>query len=1026
MSASTVVTSNYNGYEVSCDGFSDGNITLTFNGDLAVDTYQWNDGVGLISSDPNLLGVGAGTYSVTVFDINGCFISTPYDTLESPNAFTAGILNNNNQIICYNTTPNTLTNVLPTGGQLPYTYNWEYLDTNSGLWEPVTNSSSSSNTYLPNPLVNSTDYRVIYESSLNCGQFVSNIISINVLAEVNPGIIVGDQTLCYDTIGNPLTFATNNNPNGGGGIYDYVWQKQNNLGGWDPVGTLNFYPISSLATSPGTHEYRLRVTSVNDNNCIDRYTNTVTIEVYEEFTAQITTLDQDICYNTLPDNQLEVLASGADNNFTYQWYIDEGNGLNLLSGAESDSYLPSVPLTILTAYNVEVTSVFGCGTIYPSIDVNINVADTFMGDLNSLNPVLDTICYFTIPDLIETISSPSGGYPNYSYEWFSSNDGFSWDPATNSITDSYQADELIEDTYFKVTYTSGPNSSGNSCGSYTSDSILIVVLDEVDPGVILEDDTICNGANAQVLFFDTNNLPSGGNESFDYHWQVWNGNGWNYITGAIDTTFDPGSLTSSQSYRLGVTSTHANNCIERFTDSIYIHVWEPLNAGVLSQPDVICYNTSFADIINTSSTGVDNNFTYNWYADTGSGFYLLTNNDNMLEGFDLADTSDFYLEIFSTLWPQCDTLSTNIITVPVYGEFIIGDLTGGTIICNGETPTNPLIHSGASGANGDYDWKWELHNGNGWDSIPTISEDEYSIPGPLYTTTHYQLTISNTLCGDSETTDTVTVVVNERPSYYAIEGPAGLSSCANQQNVEYTLATIPSNYSYSWDINPSSAGSFVSNTYLSDTCHINWSNSPGTTANLSVEITIDETGCDTIYDVEISLSDDVAPTEYTINLKPGSNNILISPDSTTGITYQWGTTEIASGTESIFVGETLQYIQLSTSAPQTNIYYYWVETELNGCITRSYYNSPPLPMNVNDVSIDDFVVYPNPMDNYINFNYNTNGNVELMVVDMLGQQITCDIDYHNRIIRFSDLNPGIYMLVVKSNKNEFIKKFIKQ
>ena len=113
---------------------------------------------------------------------------------------------------------------------------------------------------------------------------------------------------------------------------------------------------------------------------------------------------------------------------------------------------------------------------------------------------MDTICYFTIPDLIETINSPTGGYPNYSYEWFS-NDGVNWDPATNSITDSYQADELIEDTYFKVTYTSGPNSSGNSCGSYTSDSILIVVFDEVDPGVILEDDTICNGDNASGVVF---------------------------------------------------------------------------------------------------------------------------------------------------------------------------------------------------------------------------------------------------------------------------------------------------------------------------------------------------------------------------------------------------------------------------------------------------------------------------------------------------------------------------------------------
>ena len=898
-------------------------------------------------------------------------------------------------------------------------------------WEPVQNASNSSTIYSPNSLVNSTDYRVIYESSLNCGQFTSNIISINVLAEVNPGSIVSDQSLCYNTIGNPLTFATNNNPNGGGGDYDYEWQKKNISGGstnWVPVGALNFYPISSLATSPGTHEYRLQVTSDHDNNCIDRYTNTVIIEVFEEFTAQITTLDQNICYNTIPDNQLEVLASGADNNFTYQWYSKFYSDPNFsdIPGEVTPTYMPASPLTDSTAYNVEITSVFGCGTIWAdNIGVYINVADTFMGNLNSLNPVLDTICYFTIPDLIETINSPEGGYSPFSYQWEFSNDGLNWS-AANSITDSFQADELMEDTYFRVTYTSGPNSSGNSCGSYTSDSILVVVLDEVDPGVILEDDTICNGANAQVLVFDTNNLPSGGNESFDYQWEVWNGSGWNDTTGAINTTFDPGSLTSSQSYRLGVTSTHANNCIERYTDSIYIHVWEPLNAGVLSQPDVICYNTSFADIINTSSTGVDNDFTYNWYADTGSGFNLLTNNDNILEGFDLTDTSDFYLEIFSTLWPQCGTLSTNTITVPVYGEFTIGDLTGGTIICNGETPTNPLYHSGASGANGVYSWTWEFHNGNGWNTINTNSEDEYSIPGPLYTTTHYQLTISNDLCGDSETTDTVTVLVNERPSYYAIEGPAGLSSCANQQNVEYTLATIPSNYSYSWYINPSSAGSFVSNTNLSDTCNINWSNSPGTTANLSVYITIDETGCDTTYNVDISLSDDIAPTEYTINLKPGSNNILISPDSTTGITYQWGTTEIATDNESIFVGETLQYIQLPTSAPQTNIYYYWVETELNGCITRSYYNSPPLPMDVNDISIEDFVVYPNPMDNYINYNYNISSNIELMVVDMLGQQITCDIDYNNRIIRFTDLKPGIYMLMIKSNKNEFIKKFIKQ
>ena len=45
--------------------------------------------------------------------------------------------------------------------------------------------------------------------------------------------------------------------------------------------------------------------------------------------------------------------------------------------------MPASPLTDSTAYNVQLTSVFGCGTIWAdNIGVYINVADTFMGNLN--------------------------------------------------------------------------------------------------------------------------------------------------------------------------------------------------------------------------------------------------------------------------------------------------------------------------------------------------------------------------------------------------------------------------------------------------------------------------------------------------------------------------------------------------------------------------------------------------------------------------------------------------------------------
>jgi hypothetical protein len=76
----------------------------------------------------------------------------------------------------------------------------------------------------------------------------------------------------------------------------------------------------------------------------------------------------------------------------------------------------------------------------------VNVADTFQGNLQALSTV-DTICYNTIPDIIQTISDPGGGYIPYTYTWEYNNNGPSgWQSATNSNTDSYPADELTTTT----------------------------------------------------------------------------------------------------------------------------------------------------------------------------------------------------------------------------------------------------------------------------------------------------------------------------------------------------------------------------------------------------------------------------------------------------------------------------------------------------------------------------------------------------------------------------------------------------
>ena len=997
LSASTLVTSPYSGYEVSCDGSSDGNITLTFIGDLAVDTYAWSNG----ASTPNLSGVGAGTYNVIVTDINGCSITTQDDILESPAVFQSGTLGSN-QTICYNTVPNTLTNILPTGGQLPYTYNWEK-NTGSG-WQSIPTALLPD--FSPSNLTESTSYRVEYSSSLGCGVELSNEILITVLPQVNPGSILGDQTLCFDSLSSVLTI--DQSPTGGNNSYNYQWQEWNGTD-WDDI-TINGV---STTYNPGnmsnTVIYQLEVTSSHDVNCIPTYTNTVTVGVLDQFLSG-SLESQDICYNTLP-NQLGFIIppSGADESFTYQWYESADNiNFNQIIGEVGNSYnAPS--LIESNYYYVDITSDFGCGTIItPS--VLVNVFDTFIvGNITSV----PTICYNTMPNLISTANPPTGGNTPYSYVW-EENDGINgWQPANNSVIDSYQANELTSTTSFRVTYT-----SANGCGALLSNESEVNVLPIVDPGVIGDNDTLCFNDTSDTLI--VLNQPTGGNNNYNFQWQIFDGLNWNDIVGANSSMYAPGNLTNSSYYQLVVNSDHNTNCIDRITDSIYIHVYEPLDAGVIQSDDTICYN-DIADpiVFLTNPSGAEGNYSYSWYSsDDNINFNIISGAiSSSYSGSNLNETI-FYNVIVSSDF-GCGSLSTNTIEVTVYEEFLSGTISENDTICYLE-PVTPLELSNTTGSDGSYTYQWEYNNGNNWDAVNGAINPFY-LPVALDDSTDYRLVVSNAFCNQVLTTNTVNIIVNPLPVEYSVIGD--MTVCSNQSDASYTLATTPNNYRYEWSTNDGT----IIGTNESRDCLINWPSNPGSTADLEVTVSILETGCKILTSSSITITNNEAPDSSNVILKPNST-ILACSDSTVGIHYQWGVDVIATGVSSNLVGDTLQYVQLA-SVPDTNIERYWVDTYYNyangiSCITRSYYNAPPLPLDVFEVNASNFMIFPNPVTDVLNFNYESDEKIVIQVLDLLGRNVECDIDYSNNKILFNNIKPSIYMLVVRSNKNEFIKKFI--
>jgi gliding motility-associated-like protein len=103
-------------YNVSCNGYTDGSVMVNVSGGTNSYTYNWNNGA--VTKD--LMNVGAGAYSLSIVDQNGCS-ATVNVTLVEP----APILSayTTQKPTCSGKNNGAIT-LLAGGGLSPYTFNW--------------------------------------------------------------------------------------------------------------------------------------------------------------------------------------------------------------------------------------------------------------------------------------------------------------------------------------------------------------------------------------------------------------------------------------------------------------------------------------------------------------------------------------------------------------------------------------------------------------------------------------------------------------------------------------------------------------------------------------------------------------------------------------------------------------------------------------------------------------------------------------------------------------------------------------
>ena len=500
--------------------------------------YLWSDG----STNQSVTADQAGTFTVTITDINGCTGETEIDVFENipVNAGTANpttslcsvdatLVNLQNEIIGADANGTwTETSAIPSGGiafdpttgsfntdgQNPGIYTFDYLLIGTGTCpddsETVTivveqtpiafiDQPIALDCNNPTTLLDATNSiggaDLIFQWSLN-GNIITNANAALLMidSEGTYDLIVSLPNGCFATTFIEITedFEA---PDADAGMNQQLTCQdgQATLNGtssipgaiytWEGPGitTANMNDQNPLVTSAG--DYTLIVTNPQ-NGC---ESSSALVVVIADLNSPVFTLDDVDPLDC--NNSSQVLVGPFADNFTYQWFL---NG-NLIAGATDQEFEANLPGT----YSLEITNTDnGCNsTELVEVDESIDPPIAEAGTADMLTCDVGTV----------TLDGTGSSVGNITYQWI--------DPSGTPIPSS---NTLNISATQPGTYTLLVSNNDNGC--FATDEV-IVTVDNNSP-------TADAGANTS-LDCDFTSIQIGGNSStgtnFTYNWTTQNG-----------------------------------------------------------------------------------------------------------------------------------------------------------------------------------------------------------------------------------------------------------------------------------------------------------------------------------------------------------------------------------------------------------------------------------------------------------------------------------------------------------------------
>ncbi len=352
ISEPSFLTNTISGTDVSCNGGSDGGAAIVASGGTPNYTYLWSN----LATTASISNLTSGTYTVTVFDNNGC-ASTNTITINQPTpiSITSTIPN---PVSCFGGSNGSIV-ITASGGTAPLTYSAD----NGGTFQ-------LGNTFSGLP---AGTYTIVVQDANSCQTSSSTTISEPTALSVTS--ITSTPESCFGNDGTATVAVTGGT--GALGAYTYLWT---------PSGQ-----STSTAIGLATANYTVLVTDLN--GC----TITSTVNVGGPSPILLTTSGNPASCSGSNDGSATVTATGGTGGFTYQWDAAAGNQItstatNLAAGT----------------YQVTVSDMSGCTE---TASVNLNQPDALLVSATS-----SAVTCFGEQTGSATASS-SGGTPPYTYLW---------------------------------------------------------------------------------------------------------------------------------------------------------------------------------------------------------------------------------------------------------------------------------------------------------------------------------------------------------------------------------------------------------------------------------------------------------------------------------------------------------------------------------------------------------------------------------------------------------------------------------